>query len=220
MTGASGRYDAPQSLPWSGYAWSGPGASRPRSDSGSSSRISPSESAERARQLRRALGVRRARAAGGGGLPPARRVRCGSERLAWAILGFGILSFALGDICFDFVYGGDPPPRLDLRRSSTSRSIRPATRRSRCSSGRGSRRSTAASGSTGAIAAFAATAVSAVDRPAGGDPQHARQPVDGRRRSRLPGGRPRPARDRDLRLRAHRPPSRRAPGPPPGSHSA
>ncbi len=32
------------------------------------------------------------------------------ERLAWGILGIGILSFAIGDICFDFVYGGNPPP--------------------------------------------------------------------------------------------------------------
>ncbi len=31
------------------------------------------------------------------------------ERLAWAVLGLGMLSFALGDICFDFVYGGNPP---------------------------------------------------------------------------------------------------------------
>jgi GGDEF domain-containing protein len=32
-----------------------------------------------------------------------------SERAAWTVLGLGVLSFALGDICFDFVYGGDPP---------------------------------------------------------------------------------------------------------------
>jgi two-component system, cell cycle response regulator len=31
------------------------------------------------------------------------------ERLPWAVLGVGILAFALGDICFDFVYGGNPP---------------------------------------------------------------------------------------------------------------
>jgi diguanylate cyclase (GGDEF)-like protein len=31
------------------------------------------------------------------------------ERVAWAVLGAGVLSFAIGDICFDFVYGGDPP---------------------------------------------------------------------------------------------------------------
>jgi diguanylate cyclase (GGDEF)-like protein len=31
------------------------------------------------------------------------------ERAAWAILGVGILSFALGDIAYDFVYGGNPP---------------------------------------------------------------------------------------------------------------
>jgi diguanylate cyclase (GGDEF)-like protein len=33
-----------------------------------------------------------------------------NERLAWTVLGLGILSFSLGDICFDFVYGGEPPP--------------------------------------------------------------------------------------------------------------
>ena len=32
-----------------------------------------------------------------------------NERSIWAILGLGILSFSLGDICFDFVYGGNPP---------------------------------------------------------------------------------------------------------------
>ena len=32
-----------------------------------------------------------------------------NERWIWAILGLGILSFSLGDICFDFVYGGNPP---------------------------------------------------------------------------------------------------------------
>jgi two-component system, cell cycle response regulator len=31
------------------------------------------------------------------------------ERVAWAVLGVGVLSFAIGDICFDFVYGGNPP---------------------------------------------------------------------------------------------------------------
>ncbi|MEI8105361.1 MAG: diguanylate cyclase [Actinomycetes bacterium] len=31
------------------------------------------------------------------------------ERLAWGILGAGILSFAIGDICYDFVYGGEAP---------------------------------------------------------------------------------------------------------------
>jgi two-component system, cell cycle response regulator len=31
------------------------------------------------------------------------------ERAAWAVLGFGILSFSIGDICFDFVYNGTPP---------------------------------------------------------------------------------------------------------------
>ena len=31
------------------------------------------------------------------------------ERAAWTVLGLGMLSFALGDVCFDFVYGGDPP---------------------------------------------------------------------------------------------------------------
>jgi two-component system, cell cycle response regulator len=31
------------------------------------------------------------------------------ERLAWGVLGVGMLSFALGDICFDFLYGGSPP---------------------------------------------------------------------------------------------------------------
>jgi two-component system, cell cycle response regulator len=31
------------------------------------------------------------------------------ERAAWALLGVGIFSFALGDIVFDFVYGGSPP---------------------------------------------------------------------------------------------------------------
>jgi two-component system, cell cycle response regulator len=31
------------------------------------------------------------------------------ERGAWGILGLGVLSFALGDICFDHVYGGNPP---------------------------------------------------------------------------------------------------------------
>ncbi len=31
------------------------------------------------------------------------------ERGAWLVLGLGILSFTLGDICFDFVYGGSPP---------------------------------------------------------------------------------------------------------------
>ena len=32
-----------------------------------------------------------------------------NERWIWAVLGLGILSFSLGDICFDFVYGGSPP---------------------------------------------------------------------------------------------------------------
>jgi diguanylate cyclase (GGDEF)-like protein len=32
-----------------------------------------------------------------------------NERGAWAALGLGVLSFALGDVCFDFVYGGNPP---------------------------------------------------------------------------------------------------------------
>ena len=32
-----------------------------------------------------------------------------NERWIWAMLGLGILSFSLGDICFDFVYGGNPP---------------------------------------------------------------------------------------------------------------
>ena len=31
------------------------------------------------------------------------------ERAAWFVLGLGILSFTLGDICFDFVYNGSPP---------------------------------------------------------------------------------------------------------------
>lgn len=31
------------------------------------------------------------------------------ERAAWLVLGLGILSFGLGDICFDFVYNGSPP---------------------------------------------------------------------------------------------------------------
>jgi diguanylate cyclase (GGDEF)-like protein len=31
------------------------------------------------------------------------------ERAAWTVLGLGILSFAIGDIVFDFVYGGSPP---------------------------------------------------------------------------------------------------------------
>jgi two-component system, cell cycle response regulator len=31
------------------------------------------------------------------------------ERKAWLVLGLGLLSFAVGDICFDFVYGGNPP---------------------------------------------------------------------------------------------------------------
>ena len=35
--------------------------------------------------------------------------RSANERWIWAVLGLGILSFSLGDICFDFVYGGNPP---------------------------------------------------------------------------------------------------------------
>jgi len=31
------------------------------------------------------------------------------ERTAWLVLGLGLLSFATGDICYDFVYGGNPP---------------------------------------------------------------------------------------------------------------
>jgi diguanylate cyclase (GGDEF)-like protein len=31
------------------------------------------------------------------------------ERAAWTILGLGVLSFTLGDILFDFAYGGSPP---------------------------------------------------------------------------------------------------------------
>src|SRR5262249_19972892 len=31
------------------------------------------------------------------------------ERAALTVLGLGVLSFALGDIAFDFVYGGNPP---------------------------------------------------------------------------------------------------------------
>jgi diguanylate cyclase (GGDEF)-like protein len=31
------------------------------------------------------------------------------ERAAWTVLGLGILSFAVGDILFDFVYDGNPP---------------------------------------------------------------------------------------------------------------
>jgi diguanylate cyclase (GGDEF)-like protein len=38
-----------------------------------------------------------------------RAVTIRSERAAWAILGVGILSFAVGDIWFDFAYGGNPP---------------------------------------------------------------------------------------------------------------
>jgi two-component system cell cycle response regulator len=32
-----------------------------------------------------------------------------SERAAWLALALGMLSFAAGDICFDFVYAGNPP---------------------------------------------------------------------------------------------------------------
>ncbi len=32
-----------------------------------------------------------------------------SERVAWSILALSILSFAIGDLCFDFVYNGNPP---------------------------------------------------------------------------------------------------------------
>ncbi|HEY4347771.1 MAG TPA: diguanylate cyclase [Gaiellaceae bacterium] len=39
----------------------------------------------------------------------ARAASTRSERWVWAVLGLGILSFALGDICFDFVYDGSPP---------------------------------------------------------------------------------------------------------------
>jgi diguanylate cyclase (GGDEF)-like protein len=31
------------------------------------------------------------------------------ERVAWAVLGLALLSFSVGDLCFDFVYGGNPP---------------------------------------------------------------------------------------------------------------
>jgi diguanylate cyclase (GGDEF)-like protein len=31
------------------------------------------------------------------------------ERVAWGVLGLGMLSFAVGDVCFDFLYGGSPP---------------------------------------------------------------------------------------------------------------
>jgi len=31
------------------------------------------------------------------------------ERVAWAVLGFAVLSFSVGDLCFDFIYGGNPP---------------------------------------------------------------------------------------------------------------
>src|SRR5258708_32564341 len=36
-----------------------------------------------------------------------------NERGAWAILGLGVLSFAVGDICYDHVYGANPP-RLSI----------------------------------------------------------------------------------------------------------
>ncbi len=39
-------------------------------------------------------------------------LRAGSgrgERAAWGVLGLGMLLFAIGDICFDAVYGGNPP---------------------------------------------------------------------------------------------------------------
>src|SRR5580704_11295310 len=45
--------------------------------------------------------------AAGGCLLRAAWVR--TERSAWALLGLGVLSFAVGDILFDFVYGGNPP---------------------------------------------------------------------------------------------------------------
>src|SRR5690242_14782236 len=32
-----------------------------------------------------------------------------SERAAWVVLGLGVLSFAAGDVVFDFYYGGNPP---------------------------------------------------------------------------------------------------------------
>ena len=38
-----------------------------------------------------------------------RAVRIRSDRTAWALLGLGMLSFTVGDICFDFVYGGAAP---------------------------------------------------------------------------------------------------------------
>ena len=31
------------------------------------------------------------------------------ERAAWSVLGFAIMSFAVGDLCFDFVYDGKAP---------------------------------------------------------------------------------------------------------------
>jgi two-component system cell cycle response regulator len=32
-----------------------------------------------------------------------------SERTVWAVLGLAVLSYSLGDLCYDFVYGGQPP---------------------------------------------------------------------------------------------------------------
>jgi len=39
----------------------------------------------------------------------ARAVSTRAERPAWGVLGAGLLLYATGDICFDFVYGGNPP---------------------------------------------------------------------------------------------------------------
>jgi diguanylate cyclase (GGDEF)-like protein len=39
----------------------------------------------------------------------ARGLSTREERAPWLVLGIGMLSFTLGDLCFDFVYGGSPP---------------------------------------------------------------------------------------------------------------
>jgi two-component system cell cycle response regulator len=38
-----------------------------------------------------------------------RAIRIPAERLTWTLLALGVTSFALGDVCYDFVYGGAAP---------------------------------------------------------------------------------------------------------------
>ena len=134
--------------------------------------------------------------------------------------GSGSLSFALGDVCFDFVYGGSPPRRLGLRRLLPR--VLPGLLR-------GARAARALAASPrfdrgvwldGAIAALAAAAVSAAIVLQVVLEQHERERVGGDRQPRLPGRRPGAARDRRSSCSRSRATGPAGPGPSPAPRSA